>query len=333
MAGRSDLPTQAEPGGASGLFAAGMRAIAEARSLEAFDQGAALIEQSAGEGHVDAICMRATMAAVGAGRARDWSEALDLLARAAELGSEHAQGQLRLLATTSGGAAVGEDWQQIGRGADPEKLLRAPPPEPVSERPRLRLFRGFAQPAECAWLISRLGPKLHPAAVWDELSGEGVVDSYRSNSAAELPLQDMDVVIAVLRARIASATMLPEFIFEIPQLMHYKVGEEFKPHHDYLDPSKPGHAADYARRGQRMGTFLIFLNDDFQGGETEFPKADISIRGRAGDALFFANVTRDGQPDPLTLHAGRSPTSGEKWILSQWIRERPPVEMVAAPTP
>jgi hypothetical protein len=179
-------------------------------------------------------------------------------------------------------------------------------------------------------MIDRLRPKLHPALVWDLNSGGGVVDPYRSNSAAELPLLDMDVVIALLKARISAATRLPEFIFELPQIMRYAVGEEFRPHHDFLDPEKPGFAEDFARRGQRMGTFLIYLNDDFEGGETEFPKAGISFRGAIGDGLFFANVTRDGRPDPLTLHAGRPPTRGEKWILSQWIRERPPAEATKA---
>ena len=143
-------------------------------------------------------------------------------------------------------------------------------------------------------------------------------------SAVELRLPDMDVVTEVLRARISVAARLPEPVFEVPQVMHYSVGQEFKPHHDFLDPKHIGHSADLARRGQRVGTFLIYLNDDFEGGETEFPRAGISYRGRIGDALFLANVTPDGRPDPLTLHAGRPPTRGEKWVFSQWIRGRPP---------
>lgn len=238
--------------------------------------------------------------------------------------------QLKLLSRLSGSAPEAHgDWKAC---IDVPALLRVPAPEPRSEQPRLRVFRNFARPEECRWLIDQLHAKLHRATVWDETTGRGVEDDYRSNSAAEIALQDMDVVIAVLRARISTATRLPEFIFEVPQLMHYRVGEEFKPHHDFLDPGKPGHALDHARRGQRMGTFLIFLNEDYEGGETEFPKAGLSFRGRTGDALFFANVTRDGKPDPLTLHAGRSPTSGEKWILSQWIRDRPPSESPAAST-
>jgi len=41
-----------------------------------------------------------------------------------------------------------------------------------------------------------------------------------------------------------------------------------------------------------------------------------------------ANVGTDGEPDLASVHTGRPPSSGEKWILSQWIRDRaamPPV--------
>ena len=44
-------------------------------------------------------------------------------------------------------------------------------------------------------------------------------------------------------------------------------------------------------------------------------------RGGRGDALVFFNLDEAGQPDPRTLHAGLAPTRGEKWLLSQWIRD------------
>ena len=327
MATPSDVEGQAAAADADAKFGLGTQLMAEADSFEAFERAVALIEDSARLGHAEALCILAVLEAVGAGRPRDWSRALQYLEQAAEQGSAHARGQLGLLGRMSRPDAEQEGkyaWREARGRIDIDRLLRAPDPVALSERPRLRLFRGFADEAECRWVIDLLRPKLQPAAIWDEQSGEGVVDSYRSNSAAQVPLRDMDVVIEILKARIAAATRLPEFLFELPQLMHYRVGEEFRPHHDFLDPDKPGFAAELAHRGQRMGTFLIFLNDDFEGGETQFPKADISFRGRTGDGLFFANVTRDGRPDPLTLHAGRSPTRGEKWILSQWIRDRPP---------
>lgn len=304
-------------------FAQAVKLIAEANSLDAFRAGAARLEQVAQDGDADAACMMATLAAVGAGRRQDWNRALDQLELAAERGSDHARDQLRLLAA-SAGAGVGseDDWPALRAGIDIARLLQVPQREILSESPRLRVYRGFASPAECAWVMERLRPKLGPAMIWNEATGRGEVDPRRSNSAVEVRLTELDVVIEMLRARISAATNVPELTFEVPQVMHYTVGQEFRPHHDFLDPQKPGLAAEVARRGQRILTFLIFLNDDFEGGETEFPSAGIAWRGRTGDGLAFANVTPDDRPDPMTLHAGRPPTRGEKWIFSQWIRNQ-----------
>jgi hypothetical protein len=37
---------------------------------------------------------------------------------------------------------------------------------------------------------------------------------------------------------------------------------------------------------------------------------------------MFANVDAAGAVDPLSLHAGEPTTAGEKWVFSQWIRDR-----------
>jgi prolyl 4-hydroxylase len=300
------MPSTADP---EAQYALGTGLLARPDSRETFVRGAALIEAAAAQGHAEATCLLATMEAIGAGRHQDWSRAFDQLRNAAELGSEQAAGQLRLLGGDGGGFEIAA-------------LLRIQRRRMLSERPRLFIFEGFASPAECRWVISRFRPRMMPALVWDEASGLGKVDPGRTSSAVELWLTEMDVVTEVLRARIAAATGLSEALFEVPQVMHYSVGQEFHWHHDYLDPE--GLAAEVAHRGQRTGTFLIYLNEDFDGGETEFPDAGLSYRGRTGDGLFFANVLPDGRPDPLTVHAGRPPSRGEKWIFSQWIRDRAP---------
>jgi prolyl 4-hydroxylase len=300
-------------------FAHAVELLEHPNDPDGFVNGTAIVEQAARQGHPGAICQLATIEAIGAGRPQNWQGAFDLLADAAERGSEHAQAQLRLLSGEDSG-----DWAALRRSIDIDQLLTAPQRESLSDSPRIRVVRGFASPAECAWVIARVRHKLGPAMVWDEVSGMGKLDPSRSNSAIELRVTDMDVVTEAVRARISRSVKLPEPIFETPQVMQYAVGQEFHPHHDFLDPNQPGTAADLARRGQRIATFLIFLNDDFEGGETAFPRAGISHRGSTGDALFFANITPDGAPDPLTLHAGTPPTSGEKWIFSQWIRDRSP---------
>jgi len=317
----SDLERRAADGDADARLALAAELLALADSPDSFERGTALVEAAAASGHAEASNMLATLEAIGAGRQRSWDRAFDWLQRAAERGSEQARAQLHLLSRSE---IAGDDWSALRGAIRIERLLEAPQRSALAERPRLRAFQGFASAAECAWITARMGPKLAPAMVWDEASGAGVVDPSRTSHAVELRLAEMDVATEVVRARIAAATGLPEAIFEVPQIMHYAVGQEFRPHHDFLDPDAPGHAADIARRGQRIGTFLIYLNDDFEGGETEFPNAGIAHRGRCGDALFFANVVPDGSPDPLSLHAGRPPTKGEKWIFSQWIRDRVP---------
>lgn len=329
-----DFETPGAAGDAEAGFKLGLEQLGAAKTFEAFDRAAALIDAAAAQGHAEATAMLATMAAVGAGRPRDWDGALNLLVVAAERGSEQARAQLRLLAGTvadpaSAGETGSKGWSALRGRIELERLLEAPAPFALSERPRLRMFERFASTAECQWIVERYGPRLSPAKVWDE-TGSVTLDARRSNTAFEVLLGDMDVVTEIVKARISAATRLPEFIFEVPQVMRYSVGQEFRPHYDFLDPDSVGLAEDLGVRGQRIGTFLIYLNDDFEGGETQFPTAGLACRGRLGDALFFANVTPDGRPDPLTLHAGLPPTRGEKWIFSQWIRNRPPAEPTRA---
>jgi hypothetical protein len=107
--------------------------------------------------------------------------------------------------------------------------------------------------------------------------------------------------------------------FEIPMVLHYDVGQEITPHFDFIDAQ----AADYAQQiqvlGQRMITFLMYLNDAYEGGETTFPRLGILHRGAPGDGLYFINAHPDLTPDRRMLHTGSPPTAGEKWIVTQFI--------------
>ena len=103
------------------------------------------------------------------------------------------------------------------------------------------------------------------------------------------------------------------------------VSERFALHCDYLNPENSSFAQQKAERGQRIATALIYLNEGFEGAETDFPGAGFRFKGAEGDGVFFWNVLPDGKSDPLTLHAGLPPAAGEKWLRSQWIRGRVPL--------
>ena len=113
------------------------------------------------------------------------------------------------------------------------------------------------------------------------------------------------------RYNLFTANWLTQVAFEPPQVMRYGVGEEFVPHFDFMDEKSPGFRDEIASQGQRIAAFLIYLNEEFEGGETEFPELGLRHRGGRGDALVFRNLDAAGQPDRRTLHAGLAPTAGE----------------------
>ena len=90
-------------------------------------------------------------------------------------------------------------------------------------------------------------------------------------------------------------------------------------HFDFIDAKAKDYAEQIREVGQRMITFLFYLNDEYKGGETTFPELGIVHRGNAGGALYFINAHPDLTPNRQMLHTGSPPTQGEKWIVSQFI--------------
>lgn len=101
------------------------------------------------------------------------------------------------------------------------------------------------------------------------------------------------------------------------------MGQEYKAHFDFFAPGEPAFQHALNTMGQRIGARLTWLNDNYEGGETAFPKIDWKHRGKPGDSMLFLNVrTSDRLPDSMTLHAGMPVTRGRKWLFSQWVRDR-----------
>ena len=271
--------------------------------------------------------------AEGAGVPQDWLAALDHLQRSAELGSRLAQAELAGLSgrwTLAHGILAGDivpesRWSQLSDSIDLAKWLELPRSVILSEKPRMVGVESIVAPEMCDWLIARALPRLMPAKVNDRKSNEILVgSSERTNRVCGFGTRDSDLILAILRARISGVTKMPLQALEPTNILHYSVGQEFRPHFDIvLDPASPDYALKFAQGGQRALTFLLPLNDDYEGGETDFLALGMRWKGRKGTGLFFWNVKPDGTLDRLTYHAGRSPTRGEKWMLSQWIRSRP----------
>ena len=265
----------------------------------------------------------------GVGVPQDWGNALDLLVRSAEMGWPLAQASLAGLAgdwalarQLMGGNAVASDWKGLRGAIDLPVWFAVPKFAVVSASPRVGIIEDFASPEICDWIVERARTRLGPAKVFDLVSGGPTHEAVRDNSECHFGADDGDLILQFLRNRIAAVTELFVPGLEATAVLHYTPGQRFLPHYDYLDDAHPGHAKEIAEGGQRVLTFLLSLNDDYEGGETQFPILGKRYRGKKGNALFFWNVEPDGSPDKRVLHAGLPPTLGEKWILSQWIRGR-----------
>jgi prolyl 4-hydroxylase len=160
------------------------------------------------------------------------------------------------------------------------------------------------------------------ARVYDAASKTDVVSQARTNTAAGFNLMETDLVHLMVQTRISAASGLPVANMEGATVLHYDVGEEIANHYDFVDPSIPDYQEEVRTRGERIMTFLVYLNDDYGGGETDFPRLGVRHKGRRGEGLYFINALPSGEPDRRSWHAGQPPVSGEKWILSQFIRNR-----------
>ena len=87
------------------------------------------------------------------------------------------------------------------------------------------------------------------------------------------------------------------------QLLRYSGGQEYKKHYDG--------STDIGR----TISALIYLNDDFEGGELEFPNYGITIKPQAGMLILFPS-------NFAYAHVAHPVRQGTKYALVTWIRDR-----------
>lgn len=280
--------------------------------------GARFLVDAAKQGDAEAAGRAATLAALGLYRPQDWREALAWLVVAAQRGWQPAQDQLIALHPN----AAGKDWQRLAAQIDLSTWSTCPAARVLSADPQVQFFEGFISPSVCDWIIDHARGRLTRAKVYDAANVQEIVSETRTNSVANSSLANVELLDLLLQVKMSAACRQPMRNMEAPAVLHYAVGEENRDHFDFVDPATPDYAQEIARNGQRVVTFLVYLNDDYDGGETNFPRLGFSHKGRRGEGLFFVNALPDMQPDLRMLHSGQPPTRGEKWIVSQFIRSR-----------
>ena len=332
------LAAAARAGDLQAMSELGHRLLIGDRAPHLVPHALSFITEAARGGEGRALARVAALTAAGAHMPQDWPKALRLLGDAAAAGDKASQAQLRSLQPARAdapGAAPGvvdagsqpapasseTDWRTLASGVPLEYWLSAAPTEALHAK--VHRVSNLAPPSVCAWLVARSQGRLEPATVYDAVDKRDLVHEMRTNTLANFNYATLDVVQFLVQARMSHTCGYRIQHFEAPMILHYEVGQQITPHFDFIDANAPDYEQQIREQGQRMITFLLYLNDGYSGGETTFPRLGIVNRGVLGGGLLFINAHENRAPDRDMIHTGSPPTAGEKWIVSQFIRDIP----------
>jgi len=97
--------------------------------------------------------------------------------------------------------------------------------------------------------------------------------------------------------------------YERPQILRYNPGGFYVRHAD--SENQDPDTRTWTKTIDRDFSLLIYLNDDFKGGELCFTKFNYQIRPKAGMAVLFPSDNR-------YMHEAQTITKGERYAIVSW---------------
>ena len=179
---------------------------------------------------------------------------------------------------------------------------------PTYEEPQV--IPNFLTKVEMKHIMEKAETKLDVSTVAEDRK---IDKNIRDSETAWLDTAS-DPIVKRVAQRCVSLTDRPLANCEHLQVLRYKPGGHYKPHQDSFCDTKGN---------KRMYTVILALNDDYEGGETEFPNLKKKYKLKAGDALFFHTLDNYELMTSKALHGGRPVKSGEKWICNLWVHKYP----------
>ena len=179
---------------------------------------------------------------------------------------------------------------------------------------------GFLTPEECAHIIAVSRDKLEPSRVYSDKADLND-PKYRKSDQTWLKT-DMHPVVDKIDRVVAETTGRPRSNHEDLQVVKYEPSGFFSPHYDACEGDKAFCDRMNVTGGPRLWTFMVYLNDDFTGGETVFPKLGKSVKPKTGKLVVFQDTGDDEEIISNSFHGGEPVTSGQKWICNKWVRHR-----------
>lgn len=187
-------------------------------------------------------------------------------------------------------------------------MIRSMSKETLCTKPTL--IRNFLSASDCDKLIEYV--EKASCLERSEVKEETSVKSKSRTSSTCFVSDDQSPVASAFRAQVERLTGIPRAHFEDVQVVKYLPGQKYEAHYDVNK--------DDPRDEIRQVTVLVYLNDDFEGGETEFPEAKVKVKPEKGMAVVWENVDATGKVLPCALHAALPVKRGVKYACTVWVR-------------
>ena len=171
------------------------------------------------------------------------------------------------------------------------------------------VIKGFLTPDECNTLIN-YNSEFYPSMFGIDTS----VENRNINSFCKYINNNSHEISSILK-KCSEKFPIHKENFEDLKVVKYKKGGFISGHTD-SGPSVP-----------RTHTILMYLNENYEGGETEFPNLNKQFKLNTGDIIYFPNYDSYGNPTKLALHQGNVVKSGEKWICNLWVHKYPNLKL------
>ena len=150
----------------------------------------------------------------------------------------------------------------------------------------IKTIVNFLSNEECEQFISLINKNNQKNTVVDDITYGLKIHESRTSSGCFF--NNTEPFICDIVERMSKYLNIDSKRIESLQGQKYEVGQFFKPHFDYIFSNIEYHTIKQA--GNREWTLLLYLNDNFEGGQTGFPKLNYEVKPRKGMALLFQNM-------------------------------------------
>ncbi|XP_059647868.1 probable prolyl 4-hydroxylase 9 [Cornus florida] len=230
--------------------------------------------------------------------------------------------------------SVGEEDDSMPHGETGESGVTSIPFQVLSWKPRALYFPNFATAEQCQNIIDVARSKLKPSGLaFRKGETAETTKGIRTSSGTFISAsEDGTGSLENVEIKIARATMIPRIHGEAFNILRYEIGQRYVSHYDAFHPAEYG-----PQESQRIASFLLYLSDVEEGGETMFPFENdsnmgvgydyqkcigLKVKPRQGDGLLFYSLFPNGTIDRTSLHGSCPVIKGEKWVATKWIRDQ-----------